>query len=75
MALLGEDNHIPIISIVIDDENLVASINTLQQIKIRNNNTVVITDCKQKIDPNLYDHVIEIPSCGKLTALLAVVPF
>jgi glucosamine 6-phosphate synthetase-like amidotransferase/phosphosugar isomerase protein len=35
----------------------------------------VITNCKEKIKKDLYDYAITIPSCGYLTALLAVVPF
>lgn len=76
MALLSPTpDKTPVATIVLDDEFFEANIQTLEQMKGKNAMNIVITDCASKIDKSLYEHVIEIPSCGTLTALLAVIPF
>ena len=75
LALIGPNHPIPVISMVLNDEHFKYNLSTLEQLKAWETKVVVITDCKNKINKELYDYVIEIPSCGKLTALLAVIPF
>lgn len=60
--------------IIINDEFFDANLNTLNQLKARNANNIIITDCKSKINPKLFNKCIEVPSHGMLTALLCVIP-
>lgn len=75
LALIGQDRQMPVIVMVMNDEDFKFNLCTLEQLKARDTITTIITDCKSKIPQNLYDYAIEIPSCGALTALLGVVPF
>lgn len=47
---------------------------TLSEVKANKAYTIVITDCPQRLPHGKANYVVEIPSLGCLTGLLAVLP-
>lgn len=74
-ALLTEG--VPVILICLDDEYLDYNLNAAQQVSSRKASVYCITDAdinSPKFQKSLFEDIIEVPSNGPLTALLAVIP-
>ena len=69
----GRDGATPIILLILDDEHAHHMQTAAQEVRARGAYTIVITD-KRKLAEGIADEIVEIPSNGPLTALLAVVP-
>ena len=59
---------------MLNDENFEFNLSSLSQLNAKKAYTIAITDCKERIPEGNADAIIEIPSCGDLTALLGVIP-
>lgn len=74
IALVEEGKKTIGVVFILNDEHFSANMSTLKQLQSNQAYTIVITDCKDMIDNDLADYFISIPSCGYLTAVLAVIP-
>lgn len=74
LAMIDTEAHTPFILVVMDDQYFDDMNYALNQVKNRQATTIVITDCKDKIDPSLVDEFIEVPHCGYLSCLMGVFP-
>ena len=74
LSLIDSDSRTPAVFIMLNDEHFDDVMNSLKQIRGRKARTVVITDCRDRIDPKDADVIIDIPNCGMLTPLLAILP-
>ena len=72
LALLNDGT--PFIFIIHDDEYFEDMIFALNQIKNRNALTIVITDCREKIDETLVNYFFDVPHSGMMTSLLSICP-
>jgi len=72
IALIDPVAHTPFVLIILNDENFGFMISTLNQIKSRGAYVIVVTDCKDKIEIDKTDSIIEVPDCGNFSALLGL---
>jgi glutamine---fructose-6-phosphate transaminase (isomerizing) len=69
----GQFGATPIILIVLDDEHAAFMKTAVEEVRARGAHTIVITD-RPSLVQDIADTVIQIPSNGPMTALLASVP-
>lgn len=76
MALIDPDDakSTCIIIIILNDHHLNDMKLALSEVKARNAMSIVITDCLDKLDDDMIDLHIEVPSVGDLTSLLPIIP-
>ena len=60
---------------VLDDEFFDDMIQVMIPLKRQGAVNIVITDCEDRIPPELMDECIPIPTFGPLTPLLTILPF
>jgi glucosamine--fructose-6-phosphate aminotransferase (isomerizing) len=63
------------ILIILRDEFLEDLKNTLSELKLRQAYTVVITDCKEKLDKDKINDIIPVTHNGLLTPILCILPY
>ena len=68
------ENGMPILLIILNDENADKMNICLEEVKSRGAYTIVITNIKKYKKNNLCDYCIMIPDCGIFSSLLAIMP-
>lgn len=67
------EKNMPIILIILDDENIDKMYSAAEEVKARGAYVIAITNLK-KYNKDIFDHIIKIPDCGIMTSLLAIMP-
>lgn len=70
--MIDSQTRTPVIIIVVRDNFMDDLISSYQQIKARNATVILITNCKEDLETDGVDHLIEIPKDGLLSSFYAV---
>ena len=71
--MIDSNKRTPVIVIVSNDDYFDDMLTSFNQIKSRNATTILLTNCKQKleIDDSTLDHIVEYPDVGIMSSFFA----